>query len=79
MWSAAIVVKPHEGFRVLKDKPRLAGKESIIRLENSFSLFFFPIPISFLTLHPTPGPVFHQILSSLLHFLRFHFFHSLTH
>lgn len=37
----AIVMKPHEGFRVLKDKPRLAGKESVMRGRNSFSLFLF--------------------------------------
>ncbi len=46
----AIVEKPHEGFWVLKDKPWLAGRESVMQQENCFSPFFPPFspPLSFL-------------------------------
>lgn len=49
----AIVEKPHEGFWVLKDKPRSAGRKSVMRGENSFSPP--PLPISFWT-SPAPLP-----------------------
>lgn len=45
----AIVEKPHEGFWVLKDKPWLAGRESVMQQENCVFHPFFPL--SFL-LHP---------------------------
>lgn len=67
----AVVEKPHEGGRVLKDKPCLAGRESVMRQENRvfhpfcpptptlppFNFFFGP---SFLE-PSSPGSVFHQI------------------
>lgn len=45
----AIVEKPHEGFWVLKDKPWLAGRESVMQQEICVFHPFFPL--SFL-LHP---------------------------
>lgn len=39
----AIVEKPHQGFWVLKDKPWLAGRESVMQQENCvFHSFFSP-------------------------------------
>lgn len=39
----AIVEKPHEGFWVLKDKPWLAGRESVMQQENRVFHPFFPL------------------------------------
>lgn len=62
----AIVEKPHEGFWVLKDKPWLAGRESVMQQENCVFHPFFPLsfllnPSFFLPLFPSS--VFHQIPS----------------
>lgn len=65
----AIVEKPHEGFWVLKDKPRSAGRKSVMRRRKQ--LFTLP-PFQFLFEPPQPlfpGPVFHQRLSSVPTFL----------
>lgn len=66
----AIVEKPHEGFWVLKDKPWLAGRESVMQQENcvfhpfSPSFISFSISIPFFFLYVLfPSSVFHQILS----------------
>lgn len=66
----AVVEKPHEGPRVLKDKPCLAGRESVMQQENRVFHPFFPLPLfppfNFFfepsLLEPSsPGSVFHQI------------------
>lgn len=47
----AIVEKPHERFWVLKDKPRSAGRKSVMRGENSFP----PPPSNFFLNLPSPS------------------------
>lgn len=68
----AIVEKPHEGFWVLKDKPWLAGRESVMQQENCVFHPFFPL--SFL-LDPffffTPLPKFCLSPISLSHSAQF--------
>lgn len=44
----AIVEKPHEGFWVLKDKPWLAGRESVMQQENC--IFHPPPPSHFISI-----------------------------
>lgn len=68
----AIVEKPHEGFWVLKDKPWLTGRESVMQQENCVFHPFLPLSFlldPFFSLPLFPSSVFHQILSA-------HFFFS---
>lgn len=53
----AIVEKPHQGFWVLKDKPWLAGRESVMQQENCVFHPFFP---SFISSQPPPPPFFYS-------------------
>lgn len=66
----AIVEKPHEGLWVLKDKPWLAGRESVMQQENCVFHPFFPPSFissqSLFSLPLIPSSVFHQILSLTL-------------
>lgn len=65
----AVVEKPHEGFWVLKDKPWLAGRESVMQQENCVFHPFFLLLISSWTLFSLPlfpSSVFYQILSPAL-------------
>lgn len=50
----AVVEKPHEGGRVLKDKPCLAGRESVMRQENRV---FHPLSHPPLPRTPHPPPL----------------------
>lgn len=77
----AIVEKPHEGFWVLKDKPWLAGRESVMQQENCvfhpFSVFHV---LSNLFLFFIPSSAFFQFLClSLPIFFLLHFFHSVAY
>lgn len=63
----AIVEKPHEGFWVLKDKPWLTGRESVMQQENCVFHPFLPLSFllePFFSLPLFPSSVFHQILSA---------------
>lgn len=55
----AVVEKPHEGLWVLKDKPWLAGRESVMQQKTVFfTLFFLRPPFNFFLnpLFSTPHP-----------------------
>lgn len=78
----AIVEKPHEGFWVLKEKPWLAGRESVMQQENCFSPFFTSLissPSGFFSLPLFPSSVFHQIIWLDSLFFLLHFFHSVAY
>lgn len=70
----AIVEKPHEGFWVLKDKPWLAGRESVMQQENCVFHPFFPLSFLLNPFFFTPLPKFCLSPNSLSLSRSAHFF-----